>query len=688
MSGETSTDDPSELDRLRVLVAEQERAIERLRRDAFPADTDAALWLAIRQAGLGRWDHDMVTGVRFWDDNQYLIFGVDRDRGVPPDAAGFLALVHPDDRAGLEAAIADALHDPAYGPFRRSYRIHRPSDGRLRWVVSFGRALFDERRCVRFVGVTQDVTDREMLEQALRRINDTLEAQVDARTRERDQMWMLSQDLMVVIDADRRVIAANPAWIGVLGYSAAQVRRGDPLALVHPAQRQILEQGVAGLLRGESLRRLGVRMRHADGTYRSLSWTATASNGLIYALGRDVTAEQEAEAVLRHTEEALRQSQKMEAVGQLTGGIAHDFNNLLTGIGGSLELLSTRIAQGRIAELSRHIEAAQMAATRAASLTHRLLAFSRRQTLDPTPTAVDRLVAGLVELIRRTTGPAIELVVKDDTRHAPWTVLVDPHQLENALLNLCINARDAMPDGGRLTIHLDNLSFDAAAADERGLPRPGDYLSLCVIDTGVGMPPDVVDRAFDPFFTTKPIGSGTGLGLSMVHGFVHQSGGAVHITSAPGEGTTLCLLLPRHLGSAPPGGAAAPGPAGTIEGRSGTVLLVDDEQSVRLLVAEVLEEAGYHVLQAAEATGALAFVRGHDAIDLLVTDVGMPGLNGRQLADAARSLRPGLRVLFITGYAENAALGAGQLDPDMQVLTKPFKLDRLVARIDGLMGRA
>jgi nitrogen-specific signal transduction histidine kinase/CheY-like chemotaxis protein len=382
-------------------------------------------------------------------------------------------------------------------------------------------------------------------------------------------------------------------------------------------------------------------------------------------------------------EEALRQSQKMEAVGQLTGGLAHDFNNLLTGITGSLELLGTRIAQGRIGDLDRYVNAAQGAAKRAASLTHRLLAFSRRQTLEPRPTVVNRLVAGMEELISRTVGPqvAIEVIGADGL----WNALVDPNQLENALLNLCINARDAMPDGGRLTIETANAWLDEREARERDLPA-GPYMSLCVSDTGTGMTRDVIARAFDPFFTTKPIGLGTGLGLSMIYGFARQSGGHVRIDSEPGRGTTICLHLPRYVGAEETEEATS-GQAKTPRAEQGeTVLVVDDEATIRMLVAEILEDLGYTAIEAMDGAAGLRVLQSDARIDLLVTDVGLPGgMNGRQVADAGRALRPDLKVLFITGYAETAVLSHGHLDPGMQVLTKPFSMDALAGRIKAMI---
>ncbi len=383
-------------------------------------------------------------------------------------------------------------------------------------------------------------------------------------------------------------------------------------------------------------------------------------------------------------EEALRQSQKMEAVGQLTGGLAHDFNNLLTGITGSLELLQTRVAQGRTGDVERYVAAAQGAARRAAALTHRLLAFSRRQTLDPRPTDVNRLVAGMQELIERTIGPGIALEPVADT--GLWTTLVDPSQLENALLNLCINARDAMPDGGRLVVETGNRWLDERAARKRELP-PGAYVSLCVSDNGAGMEPEVIARAFDPFFTTKPIGQGTGLGLSMIYGFVRQSGGQVHIHSEPGRGTTVCLYLPRQLGEADEVEAKTlPGAAPPRAGHGETVLVVDDEATVRMLVAEVLEDLGYRTIEAADGAAGLRVLNSGVRVDLLVTDVGLPGgMNGRQVADAARVARPTLKVLFITGYAENAVLSHGHLEPGMHVLTKPFAMDALAGRIRELI---
>ena len=376
----------------------------------------------------------------------------------------------------------------------------------------------------------------------------------------------------------------------------------------------------------------------------------------------------------------------MEAVGQLTGGLAHDFNNLLAGIGGSLELMQTRLAQGRTAELPRYLTAAQEAAARAAALTHRLLAFSRRQTLDPKPTDVNQLVAGMEELIRRTIGPAIRLEVAGAADL--WPTLADPSQLDNALLNLCINARDAMPDGGRLRIGTRNCRLDAAAAREHEVP-PGEYVLLEVADTGTGMSADVVRRAFDPFFTTKPIGLGTGLGLSMIHGFARQSGGQGHILSAPGEGTTMRLLLPRCHAFADQAGAPAR-PAQPPRASDGeTVLVVDDEPTVRMLVGEVLQDLCYTAIEAEDGASGLRVLQSAARVDLLVTDVGLPGgMNGRQVADAGRALRPNLKVLFITGYAENAALGQGHLEPRMHVLTKPFAMDALASRIRDLIAAA
>jgi nitrogen-specific signal transduction histidine kinase/CheY-like chemotaxis protein len=392
---------------------------------------------------------------------------------------------------------------------------------------------------------------------------------------------------------------------------------------------------------------------------------------MVYCSGRDITDEKAAEAELAQAQEALRQSQKMEAIGQLTGGIAHDFNNLLAGIGGSLELLENRIAQGRLGGLERYIGAAQASARRAAALTQRLLAFSRRQTLDPKPTDVNKLVAGVEELIRRAVGPSIDVEVVG--AGGLWQTRVDPSQLENALLNLCINARDAMPDGGRITIETANKWLDERAAKQRELP-PGQYISLCVTDTGTGMTPDVIAQAFDPFFTTKPLGQGTGLGLSMIHGFVRQSGGQVRIYSELGKGTTMCLYFPRFAGEAEDADAPET-PHAADPGHGETVLVIDDEPIVRMLIVEVLEEIGYTVLEAGDGPAGLKILRSDARIDLLVTDVGLPGgMNGRQVADAARTSRPDLKVLFVTGYAENAAIANGLLDPGMQVIAKPFAM--------------
>jgi signal transduction histidine kinase len=378
-------------------------------------------------------------------------------------------------------------------------------------------------------------------------------------------------------------------------------------------------------------------------------------------------------------EASLRQAHKMEAIGQLTGGLAHDFNNMLAGISGSLELIKSRLSQGKVDAVDRYITAAQGAAKRAAALTHRLLAFSRRQTLEPRPTSVNRLIAGMEDMIRRSVGPSIQIEVVGAA--GLWTTLIDPNQLENALLNLCINARDAMPEGGRLTIETANKWLDDRAAEERDL-KPGQYISLCVTDTGTGMPPDVAARAFDPFFTTKPLGEGTGLGLSMIYGFARQSGGQIRIYSEVGKGTTMCLYLPRHEDNPDIDDVLTFSQPAEASGAGEVVMVIDDEPTIRMLIAEVLADGGYSAIEASDGPAGLRVLQSGTRIDLLITDVGLPGgMNGRQVADAARSLRPGLKVLFITGFAENAVVGNGQLEKGMHVIAKPFEIERLARTI-------
>lgn len=393
------------------------------------------------------------------------------------------------------------------------------------------------------------------------------------------------------------------------------------------------------------------------------------------------TLEQQVEertAQLRNNEEALRQSQKMEAVGQLTGGIAHDFNNMLTGIIGSLELLRRRVARGKLDDLDSLIDLGVTSANRAAGLTHRLLAFSRRQSLDSKPVQINQLVTSMGELLQRSINESISLDMR--LSEQLWTAEADPNQLESALLNLVINARDAMPNGGRLIVETTNRHLDSVFTAAYGSLTPGDYVELSVSDTGCGIPESVMGRVFDPFFTTKPIGQGTGLGLSMIYGFARQSRGHVIIHSEVGKGTTVSLFLPRFVGEVIPQQTLNPTllPYAT-DGE--TVLIVEDDAAVRLLVSAVLKELGYAYVEAGDGHTAVPIIQSDQRIDLLISDVGLPGMNGRQLAEIGRQLRPDLKVLFITGYAEHAAVRGGFLDPGMQLITKPFTFDLLTAKV-------
>ena len=393
------------------------------------------------------------------------------------------------------------------------------------------------------------------------------------------------------------------------------------------------------------------------------------------------TAQLEAEAAERREAEAvIRQMQKMESIGQLTGGIAHDFNNMLAIVTGSLDMAKRRLKGTEDPKIATSIDHAAEGARRAAVLTQRLLAFSRQQPLEPQALDANRLVSGMSELIRRTIGETI--AVETVLGGGLWPCFADPAQLENALINLAVNARDAMPDGGRLTIETANVHLDELYVAANPFAAPGQYVMLGVTDTGAGMSPEVVERAFDPFYTTKGPGHGTGLGLSQVFGYVKQSGGHVKIYSEPGKGTTLKLYLPRHFGPVAAGGDERLPAADLPRGRPGQlVLVVEDEEQVRVMTVEALRELGYDVVDAPDGAAALARLEALERIDLLFTDVVMPGMNGRELADRLREARPGTPVLFTTGYTRNAVVHNGMLDPGVAFLAKPFTVDQLARKV-------
>jgi PAS domain S-box-containing protein len=489
---------------------------------------------------------------------------------------------------------------------------------------------------------------------------------------DRDRIWNTTNDLMAVAGQDGYLKSVNPAWSRLLGYDEATLLGRPFLDFIAEADRSRVLAGMGQLERGEGLTEFEVRLAHADGQTSLIAWNAEPQGDTFYVVGRNVTEQ-------RRVEEALRQSQKMEAVGQLTGGIAHDFNNLLQGITGSLDLLESRLAQGRLSDLSRFITGAMAAANRAAALTHRLLAFSRRQPLDPKPVSANPLIASMEDLLRRTMGEQIEL----DLILAPdlWPTLCDPHQLENAVLNLAINGRDAMPAGGTLTIETGNCDLDERSSFWSRDMRPGAYVCITVTDTGIGMTEETIEKAFEPFFTTKPIGQGTGLGLSMIYGFVRQSEGYTKIFSQLARGTSLKLFLPRYSGALALEEPRDPGPEAPLASEGETVLVIEDEPVVRGLIVEVVADLGFAALEATDGLSGLEVLQSRQKIDLLISDVGLPGMNGRQLADAARQLRPGLKVIFMTGYAEVAASAQGFLEPGMALITKPFAMAELAAKI-------
>ncbi len=593
--------------------------------------------------------------------------------------AGWATLVHPDDLARAKSTWAAALRSGTN--YEVEFRIRR-ADGVYRWHLIRALPVRNDRGdIVRWVGTNTDIEDQRADRDKLRAINATLERRVDERTRERERMWTNAPDLMAMIDDQGFFLDVNPAWTCALGWEREQVVGLRIDAMIHPQDHARAEDALARATVGV-LPTFECRVRHADGSHRIMAWTAAPDGKTIFAFGRDITADRERSDALAKAEEQLRQAQKMEAIGKLTGGIAHDFNNMLASIYGSIQLMQRKLASGKQDGFEKLLDRASASSQRAAALTQRLLAFARRQALETRRVDVCALIDSLEDMMTRTLGPRISLQVRHP--EDAWPARIDSGQLESSLLNLVINARDAMPDGGELGIEVANCQVDDAYAATQVELAPGEYVAVSVRDTGVGMSESVFTRAFEPFYTTKPIGQGTGLGLSMVYGFVKQAGGHARIQSEPGRGTTVTLYLPRDLSNgedepAPPRVAVEGAQAGE------SILVVEDEPSVREIIVAVLAELGYAYAEAGDAESALVLLDGPRHFDLLVSDVGLPGLNGRQLAEIAMGKRPELKVLFVTGYAEQAVVQSRFLSNNMQMITKPFVVDELAQRIRAIL---
>ena len=620
------------------------------------SESESRFRLLSRATNDAIWDWDLLTDALWWNEGFETLFGYRREE-VEPTIESWITRIHPDERERITADIRLGI-DHGADAWVGEYRFLR-HDGSWAYVLDRGHVIHDaEGRPVRMIGGMTDLTERRRDEERLAKQAALLD---------------IAQDAIVVRGIDHGILYWNRSAERIYGWTASEALGKSIEELLYDDPDEFTRATETTLTTGRWSGILTQRCRDGRAITVQGNWSLMRDAGgrpeSILAVNTDVTER-------LALEEQLRQSQRLEAIGQLTGGIAHDFNNLLTVILGNSELLLDQMDvdddRRELAEMSR------AAAERGAELTQRLLAFSRRQPLEPKAVDVGHLLDGMRGLLRRTLTEAIsmQLIHADSVGYA----FVDPTQLESAVLNLCLNARDGMPDGGSLTIEAANAEIDQDTARSHPGVEPGQYVMLAVTDTGVGIPAENIGQVFDPFFTTKEFGKGTGLGLSMVYGFVKQSGGHIKLYSEAGQGTTVRLYLPRAVQSDET--AERRYEVHPSVGGSETILLVEDDDLVRAHVDGMLRTLGYRVLAAGNGAEAMAILARAPEVDLLFTDVVMPGgMNGRELADAARRIRPDLRVLFTSGYSESAIVHQGRLDPGVQLLSKPYRLAELARRL-------
>ncbi|MDH0647399.1 response regulator [Pseudomonas sp. GD03858] len=658
----------------RALTEVQERQRRRRAEEAL-ADVEARARIAIDAAGMGSWDFRPQQGQMLWDDRCKTLFGIPVDTEMSLEV--FYAGIYPDDLARVREAVEQAMRPDSDGLYRVEFRIAQPDGLEPRWLLSSGQTQFVDGRCVRFAGVLQDIHQQRQATRALEQLNEMLGERIERRTRERDRAWELSHDLLAVLNKDLTPVTLNPAWQSSLGFTREQLGQTSLLKLLPETDQEALLAELAALSQGRSSARFVGRILHASGQQRWLSWAVVPDDNLLYVVARDITSEREAALDLAEANERLReqiaererieatlqQMQRLEAVGQLTAGVAHDFNNLLTVILTGASFLQRDLDKGSLDKAHTRLQYIREAGERGAKLTAQLLAFSRKQRLEPVALDLNRTLCGLEELLRRTLGGSI--AVRLDLDEQLWQALTDPTQTEMIILNLAINARDAMPKGGQLTLATRNGRVSSRPRRPED-PEPGEYVVLSIRDTGCGMSDEVVAKVFEPFFTTKDIGKGSGLGLAQVFGFAKQSGGGVRIDTTPGHGTQVSVYLPavRQPASRIPAEPDKPVVL-SRQAKDRQVLLVDDDHLVREMIGDVLRRHGYRVRQAHSGEQALALLDEH--VEVLLTDFAMPEFNGAQLAMAARERFPGLPVVFLTGYAQLQGLEL----PGCSVIQKP-----------------